>query len=213
MSHWTVVPMRGFAAGKSRLAGMLDPRERHALNTMLLERTLAAVSACEGSLARCIVATADDAVLEFARASGAVALQDAPGAGLNASLEAARTFAVLRGAWSLLVLAADLPDVTGEALRALRVAVPERGFALIADKHATGTNGLLLPADCPLEFSFGEASLARHLATIRALGAEPVMWTGEPALALDLDTPADLVAWQRAQASAGLPRSLHAKRN
>lgn len=203
MNRWTLVPMRGLALGKSRLAGVLDPRERLALNTMLLKRVLDAVAQADGTLTRCIVASACDDALGIARARGAATLREAPGTGLNAALEFARALAVARGASALLTLAADLPDVTGQALRRLSSGVPG-GAAVIADKHGRGTNGLLLPAGAGLRFAFGENSLARHVAGLRAEGVEPVIWH-DPALAFDLDSPDDHETWrQRApQAIAG----------
>ncbi|MGH8663161.1 MAG: hypothetical protein ACREUX_02730, partial [Burkholderiales bacterium] len=37
---WVILPVRGEAAGKSRLAAVLDPIERMRLNRKLLRRTL-----------------------------------------------------------------------------------------------------------------------------------------------------------------------------
>jgi 2-phospho-L-lactate guanylyltransferase len=196
MSLWTIVPARGLAAGKSRLAGVLDPARRLALNTLLLERVLAAIAAADGGLDRCIVVSAGADALALARDKGAVPLKD-PGepVGLNAALEAARHLARVLGATNLRVLAADLPDVNGAALVALSAAVPANGLAIVADKHGSGTNGLLLPAACKLSFAFGEDSLARHTAAARLLGFEPLIWNA-PALAFDLDSPDDYREWQ-----------------
>ena len=41
---WFVVPMRGIARGKSRLAEALDPIERDRLNRRLLGRTLQVIA-------------------------------------------------------------------------------------------------------------------------------------------------------------------------
>lgn len=196
MSLWSIVPARGLAAGKSRLAGVLDPDERLALNTLLLERALAAIEAADGNLAHCIVVSAGADALALAREKGAVPLKD-PGepGGLNAALEAARHLARILGATSLRVLAADLPDVSGAALVVLGAAVPPEGLAIVADKHGSGTNALMLPAASRFAFDFGEDSLARHLAAARALGAEPLVWH-VPELAFDLDSPEDYRQWQ-----------------
>ena len=40
---WTIVPVKPFSEGKSRLAGYVSPQKRHALNRELLTRTLAAI--------------------------------------------------------------------------------------------------------------------------------------------------------------------------
>lgn len=194
MNVWTIVPMRGLASGKSRLAAILSPEQRRALNAGLLQRTLDAVVAVDGSAARCIVASADAEVLELARRRGANVLLEASDAGLNAALELAQQTAVARGADTLMIVAADLPNVDGAALARLRSATPCAAAAVIADKSGTGTNGLLMPARIALTFAFGHESLERHRAALAALGVAVRVWR-DPALAFDIDTPEDYRAW------------------
>ena len=186
--------MRGLATGKSRLAGVLDGGERAALNRLLLDRVLDAVGQAEGGLARCIVASACDDALSMAQRRGALHLRENIGTGLNAALEGARAWAIDHGAMSILTLAADLPDVDGAALHRLFAGVPADFTGVIADKHARGTNGLLLPAHVPLRFAFGEGSLARHVAALRDAGLPFRVWH-DPALAFDVDSTADHAAW------------------
>jgi len=203
--HWTLVPMRGLAAGKSRLAPLLAPAARIALNTMLLQTALDAVVALDGSAAQCIVASAGQDALALARQRGAVALEEAPGTGLNAALTAAREQAVARGAQTLLVLAADLPGVTGAALARLRASTAAGCAAIIADRSGTGTNGLWLPAHAALAFSFGPHSLERHHGALRALGIETRIWR-DAELAFDIDTVDDYLAWHAAGLGPGQHR-------
>lgn len=194
MTHWTIVPQRGLSEGKSRLAALLTVKERRALNTMLLERVLRSVADCEGGLERCIVASADEATLDLARRASARTLPDSPGADLNRVLEVARGVTRKAGATSILVLAADLPFVSAEALRTLRDGVGRDEASIIADRHGSGTNGLLLPAWLPLAFAFGAGSLSRHVRTCSALGLEPRVWADER-LAFDLDLPVEYLSW------------------
>lgn len=196
MSRWTLVPLRGLASGKSRLAGLLDEGQRIALNTLLLHRVLAAVAAAEGDLKRCIVAAGAEDAARLARRYGAQVLLEEQPCDLNAAMEAARQRAIACGASSVLALVADLPHATGAALSRL-AAVPPRRAAVIADKQGVGTTGLLLPADCGLEFMFGPNSLTRHVCGLRALQLEPVLWE-DAALTFDLDTPEDYLRWRSA---------------
>ncbi len=65
--------------------------------------------------------------------------------------------------------------------------------AVIPDRHATGTNGLLLaPADA-IGPAFGPDSCERHLDRAQRAGYEAVTEPLE-SLGLDLDTPDDLAA-------------------
>ena len=205
MSHWTIVPARGLASGKTRLAELLEPAERRALNTTLLLRAFDAIAGCDGDLSRCIVASADADALQMGRRCGALTLQDSGASGLNAALEAARDVARRGGAQSILVLAADLPDVSGDALSRLRAATAAGDATLIADKQGNGTNGILLPAACAMKFGFGEGSLARHRDAIQADGVAVSVWT-DPRLSFDIDSPADYRSWLHRPAPEPLSR-------
>ena len=44
MSLWTIVPVKPFNEGKSRLAACITPQQRRALNRELLTRTLTAIN-------------------------------------------------------------------------------------------------------------------------------------------------------------------------
>ena len=71
--------------------------------------------------------------------------------------------------------------------------MPERYVAIVPDRHGTGTNALALAPPDAIEPSFGEGSCARHVAAAREAGV-PFGVEELPSLALDLDTPADVVA-------------------
>lgn len=206
MSRWTIVPIRGLASGKTRLAGLLDADARAALNAALLQRVLGAVAAAEGDLQRCIVAAGAEDAARVARSCGARVLLASDRLGLNATLQVAREMAIACGATEVLALVADLPEVSGAALRRLLAAVPAGGAALIADKEGVGTTGLLLPADCPLPYMFGPDSLARHRHGMLAHRLQPLLWS-DPALSFDLDSPQDYGRW-RAHALPDVPACL-----
>jgi len=194
MPAWTIVPMRGLASGKSRLAPALDAPDRLQLCTRMLLGTLDAVRATFGSLDRCIVVSADAAARSLAQASGARTLCDPPGAGLDRALDAARELARSEGATRLLLLSADLPDIDRPALQSVLASAQHAAPVLFADKYGTGTNGMLVPAALPLRFAFGPGSLQRHRAALAALGVDAAS-SDDPRLAFDIDTPADLDAW------------------
>jgi 2-phospho-L-lactate guanylyltransferase len=198
---WTIVPVRGLATGKTRLAPVLDADDRRQLCTHMLLNTLAAIEGTFGGLGRCIVVSADPAARATAAARGAHALGDPPGTAagrtLDAALETAREVARAAGARQLLLISADMPDIDAHALRALLQETPDGSTVLLADKSGSGTNGMLLPATLPLQFAFGPGSLDRHARALAALGVD-VARCSDRRLAFDIDTPADLDAWQRA---------------
>ncbi len=122
-STWALVPIRGLESAKSRLGGDLDAEERLELVTELLRRTLVATRDARG-IAGTIVVTKDGDAAELARLHDAVGLvESAPG--LNEAIEAARSVAEARGATAVLVLPADLPAVSNEAIDELLATAAE----------------------------------------------------------------------------------------
>ena len=195
---WALVPIRGLATAKTRLGPDLDPARRRSLVEAMLRRTLAATRDAR-SIAGTIVVTKDPDVAGLAQAHGAIGLVEHL-AGLNEAIDAARSLAVARGATAVLVLPADIPGVspgaidalTGEAVTAIAAEPPGRGLvALVADRHGRGTNALLLSPPAIAAPRFGEASRAAHRGAAEAAGARWLELDGP--LALDVDTPADLL--------------------
>lgn len=201
---WVVVPVRGFAQGKSRLAATLEPAQRARLNRELFARTLAAVTAACGRAERCIVVSPDRDVRHHATALGAAAI-DEPAvcareggveAGLNAALATGAQVAARRGALRVLLLAADLPGIGADPIARFAAAADEGAAAIAPDRHRRGTNALLLPAGAEAALRFGANSLAAHRAAFAALGIALREWD-DPALAFDLDTPEDWACEER----------------
>lgn len=199
---WVLIPVKPFGEGKSRLAPRLSRAQRAELSRALLARVLHATAAENmPAIAGRVVVSRDPAALQMATSAGAHPLRELTPE-LNAALEQGRAFAVAQGAQALLVLPADLPNVSPAALEALLRAAVEPaecgnhdwgapwGVAIVASATG-GTNALLLqPADA-IPFAFGPASALRHCALARARGL-PARWIENPALLLDVDLPADL---------------------
>jgi 2-phospho-L-lactate/phosphoenolpyruvate guanylyltransferase len=197
---WALVPIRGLETAKTRLGEDLDPEERVELVTNLLRRTLVATRDAR-RIAGTIVVTMDPDAAGIAKELRAIGLVErAPG--LNAAIEAARSVAVARGATAVLVLPADLPAVSAEAIDAL-LAAADRGAGLgrslaaaVPDRHGLGTNALLLSPPGVIDPAFGEASRAAHAARAEAAGVRWLELDGP--LTFDLDTTADLIAAEAA---------------
>ncbi|MEP9380522.1 2-phospho-L-lactate guanylyltransferase [Aquabacter sp. CN5-332] len=192
MSLFAVVPVKPLDEGKSRLAGHLDQPGRRALNAHFLKRTLALLSQFCGP-GRTIVVSRDKEVLQAAAALEMVALNEPGEADLNFALATGTTAARERGASALLVLPVDLPLATLEVLRAI-CAGDQPVIVLVPDRHGAGTNVLFQRPVMLRRYRFGPDSLARHQAIAEGAGC-PVKILSAPALALDIDTPADLAAW------------------
>lgn len=186
-----IVPHRGLAAAKTRLAPVLDDAEREALARRLLERVLSVAHAACGDV---VVISPSDALAPLAASAGARLVHQI-GMGLNRGLEQARREALADGIDTLVVLHGDLPNLSTDDIAALLAAVPELGGVAIApDRAEGGTNGLALRPPDAIAFRFGVGSLAAHHAAAEAASV-PIVDVHRPGLAFDLDTPADLARW------------------
>lgn len=191
MSVRIIVPHRGLAVAKTRLAPVLDDGEREALARRLLEQVLAVAHEACGDV---VVITPSEALEPLVATAGA-RLVVQRGLGLNAGLEQARLEAIADGVTTLLILHGDLPNLGADDIAALLEEVPPSGGVAIApDRAGTGTNGLALRPPDAIGFRFGVGSHAAHLAAAEEAGVTLVE-VHRPGLAFDLDTPADLARW------------------
>ena len=186
-----IVPHRGLAAAKTRLAPVLDHDERIALARTLLVRVLDVARQAGDD----VVVITPAAELEPIVAEAGARLAVQRGMGLNAGLDQAREAAEADGVDRLVVLHGDLPNLAADDVRALLAAAAgEPSVAIAPDRLGTGTNGLALAPPGIIGFRFGAGSFAAHRAEAQAAGVEPAI-VARPGLAFDLDTPEDLARW------------------
>jgi 2-phospho-L-lactate guanylyltransferase len=189
-----IIPVGTLEGAKTRLGGTIDAEERQDLVEGMLTRTVEAALAvqADGRLADVVVVSPDRAVLALATAIGARTLRQRS-RGLNHGLQEARDDVAAGGADAVLVLPIDLALITPETIEPLIDAIDAapRGVVLVTDRHETGTNALGLRPPDVIGFCFGPGSRAKHRS---AAAAADVPYTElEGPLALDLDTPEDLV--------------------
>ena len=204
MDCWAIIPVKPLGAGKSRLAAVLGVEQRAALNKHLFGRVLNATLGVFKP-ERIAVVTADPLLLPLMRGQGVHALED-QGGGLNAALGLGCRYAADRGARAITVLPSDLPNVTGDDVRALITALGSRPGCVIApDQQEQGTNALALAPPEPDFFRFGLDSFQAHLAAAKARGMK-MRILRRPGLAHDLDTPDEYRRYAKAQlAQSGAP--------
>ena len=183
-----IVPHRGLAAAKTRLAPVLAPEERVSLARELLQRVLRVAREAVDDV---VVITPSAELITVVEPTGATLVVQR-GMGLNAGLDQARADAVEAGIGLLGVLHGDLPNLRTDDIGALLAAAPApRGVAIAPDRSGSGTNGLALRPPDVMPFAFGIGSFAAHAA---AAGGAAVI-VNRPGLEFDLDTPADLARW------------------
>jgi 2-phospho-L-lactate guanylyltransferase len=200
MSIVAVVPVRGLADGKSRLAGPLNLHFRRFMILTLLRRALEALTETD-RIATMAVISPEPLVLRWAgRFYPAVARLEQHSAGLNPALDEATGWARDWQATALLVMHADLPLVTSGAVRELigdldEIARPG-ALAIAPDLSMRGTNAVLMRPPGAVPFLFGEDSYARFRAAAYEREVKvAVSWPN--ALSFDLDTPDDFKQLQQ----------------
>ena len=177
-----MIPVRSFARGKSRLAGVLDRDEREAFVRALAERALDAAGAHPTA-----VVTAAPEVVAWAQARGVEVVAD-PGS-LDGAAAAGRDWAASRGCERVVVVHADLPDIVD--LDAVTGAGAAPVAVLVPDHHDDGTPVLSVPVAAPFTFAYGPGSFARHCAAATAAGLALEI-VRDAALRFDVDDADDL---------------------
>lgn len=192
---WALVPVKARALGNSRLAGTLDVSQRCTLGREMVRHVLAVLRESRGIDRIAIVSVerddVPDDILHFVDTDTC----------LTATLVAAIAEARAAGATRIVIVPADLPNVSRADIDELVAAASACGIAIAPDRHRRGTNGLAFDIELPMPICFGNDSFRRHRQSARALGIEPaiVVLSG---LAFDLDDTDDWHALSPAVRSA-----------
>jgi len=200
-----VVPVKGLAGGKSRLAPRLSRDELEALALAMLGDVVAALRATP-SIDRVVVVTPDERVAAAARAAGArVLLRPEPG--LNPAIDAGSALAA--PGEPVLTVLGDVAGAVPEELEQLFARLRELGGrgAVLAPSADGGSSALLRAPGDVLPSRFGPESGKAHR---EAAGAAGVPWAevALPSLAVDLDCPEDVERFLAGDAAGPRTRAL-----
>ncbi len=108
MALWAIVPVKPLRRGKSRLAEVLNPDERTALNRRLLAHTIDTLSKIS-EIEQVLVISRDQAALSMAHDHGARTVQENGAPKLNTALTRATVVAKNYATRGVLIIPADLP--------------------------------------------------------------------------------------------------------
>lgn len=199
MKAAAVLPVKRFGEAKRRLTVGIDDERIEALAAAMLEDTLEAIDESR-TIERTIVVTGDPRAQEIVASSSAEVLPDPADEGHVIAALAGVARAEVDGAACVALLPGDCPLLDPKELDRLLTGIPSSFVAVVPDRHGTGTNALVLSPPNAIEPAFGEGSCARHVAAAREAEI-PFAVEDLPSLALDLDTPADVIALTRALAA------------
>ena len=195
MNATAIVPVKRFPEAKQRLTPGIDEERRIALVAAMLEDVLEAIAAAR-AIERTIVVSGDPVAQEIAASAAAEVVPDPADEGHVEAALAGIARAEVEGAECVVLLPGDCPLLDPRELDRLLTGVPDPYVAIVPDRHGEGTNALVLTPPTAIRPAFGEGSRARHVAAAREAGV-PYAVEELASLALDLDTPADLVALTR----------------
>ena len=181
------MPVKPPSQAKERLADTLEQSERRELAVATLRTVVQAIAAAGLELA--VVTPDREAVAGLLPPGTVVIAESAAVQGLTAQIEAALARPSFAAFSHVLILHADLPLASADALRAL-AACANDGLTMVESADG-GTNALLAPLPLRFRLQYGRGSFGKHQTAAVAAGSL-VSSLVSPALALDLDTPGDL---------------------
>jgi len=192
-----LIAAKHLAFAKTRLGRAVGDADRMALAEAMFRDVLAAALSARAA-EHVAVISSDPALLEVARAAGALVIDEEFPRGLNAAVRLATSALAAQGVATLCTVLSDIPLVTGEDIDASFAAIAPggAGVALVPSVDLTGTNIMTrMPPDV-IQTRFGRMSLARHVDDCRARGVPcEVVRMARPAI--DIDVPQDLIEFAR----------------
>jgi len=209
LSTAAVLPVKRFAGAKQRLELGMDPAQRAALAEAMLGDVLDAIAAAR-QVERLIVVSGEPRVRDLAAAAGAELVDDPADSGHPEAAMLGIEAAAARGARTVALLPGDCPLLNPRELDNLLTGLPHPYVAIVPDRHGSGTNALVLSPPDAIRPAFGEGSRERHVEAAKA-AAIPYGVEELASLALDLDTPADIIALTRELGRGGVGAALTAK--
>jgi 2-phospho-L-lactate guanylyltransferase len=184
-----IIPLNRLGRAKARLGGLLSPEERRELTLINLRQV---IEAAKGAGLGPVVLTPEPEDVAVLLGEDANVMAEDPGrSGLSGQLEGA-----IAGRDMAVIVHADLPLATaGDLKRVVDVAMaaPVASVTLVESSDG-GTNVMVLRPPGRFALAYGAGSHAEHARRAREAGML-VASVISPALALDLDTPADIAAF------------------
>jgi len=193
---WAVVPVKELAGAKQRLSSCLNPEERRALATIMLEDVLDALSAVQ-ELAGVLVVTIDPVATSLAGRYGARLVTEAAREGHTGAVAGAARLLAREGQTGMMTMPGDIPRLSSTEI-ALTLAAHRAApaFTIVPAHDDLGSNMIVCSPPNVVPLRFGEDSFYPHLDAARDCGIDPLI-VRQPGIGMDIDNPVDLVSFLR----------------
>lgn len=187
-----LVPFKNLSSSKARLSPMLPLPQRQVLALAMLSDVLATLSTTRGLDALALVSS-DPKALRLAEGFGFTAMSETGSPGERVSVDRAIRSLLREGAQSVLAIPGDVPLVTAEEIEeVIALEAHEPSVVMVPSRDGDGTNALLRKPPDSFPSQFGKGSFRKHTREAERRGIL-VRVTNLPGLALDIDTPEDLL--------------------
>lgn len=187
---FAIIPVKRFENSKSRLAPLLGVQERVQLAGLMLQDTLAALSA-SGCFAEILVVTGDMRAKEIAGNRGARVIFQESDTGVNSAVALADAYSKKAGAHATVVVPQDLPLMSADDMREVcTLAAGGPCVAVCPSLRFDGTNILLRKPPLAIATHYDNDSYENHLHAAKAAGIVTKVIKSK-GLMFDLDTPED----------------------
>jgi len=185
-----LIPVKGLATAKQRLADALTQPQRSQLAEAMLRDVMIAAT---GVIDRIDVAlvTGDVRARELADEFGFGVIDDTRNESETAAIEMATAWCEARGYDTTIVVPGDIPLITSEELHRVLDAAPEEGAVFVPAYDRRGSNCILRRPAAIIPLRFGNDSFLPHCEAMRQTGRELVILE-MPGIGLDIDNPHEL---------------------
>lgn len=189
MRKLAVVPVKGLAEAKKRLADYLGPYDRKRLVKAMLADVLDALHRSR-MFAEILVISPDESVAGEVDKNNAVFVRQ-NGIGLNSAVEEAAQKFLNRADLAVTTVLADLPLLEAKDVEELVQISAETPRVVLAPSSKGGTNVMLRAPPNIIATSYGRWSFAKHLRSAQKKGVA-VYSISNPRISFDVDTIEDL---------------------
>jgi 2-phospho-L-lactate guanylyltransferase len=185
-----LIPVKGLANAKQRLASVLDQATRTKLAQAMLFDVLETLGTW-ASRPEVSIVTSDPFAVELARRFEFQIIPDNANRSETDAIEMATRWCEAQGIDNTLVVPGDIPLIQACEVEKILEAAPTEGCVLVPASDGRGTNAAWRRPAGLFRLRFGNDSFKPHLAEARAT-QKPCVVLSLPGIALDIDTPSDL---------------------
>ena len=185
---WAVVPYKGAANAKRRLASALSQRERSNLALTMVRDVIHALQAAD-CIEHIVLMSKSRNAHQLAHDYGLVLYRERSNSLVDALVEVSDWLIREHGAETTFIVPGDVPLITADSVS--RAISCHTNVTVIPDRNSIGTNGLICTPPNAFPYVFDGKSFRPHCDAARMCGFEPrIMKIRE--FELDIDTTEDL---------------------